>query len=247
MADSASPIQQVQEASGAVVRVNENFDAASPAMMYGRDARTTSALNWGYLGGRYNSAVVPNGVLLLPPSSTCYVVANRNTGAVTAGTSSADWNSAGYLRLYRVETGTATIIGYEDHRQAYGLAGGFGEASPIVIPVACSDETTALTVGVAKVTFRMPLAIVLTEVRASLTTAQASGSLLTVDINAGGVSILSTKLTVDNTEKTSKTAAIPVVVSSPNLADDVEITIDIDQIGASGATGLKVYLVGSPT
>lgn len=113
------------------------------------------------------------------------------------------------------------------------------------IPVACSDETTNLTTGTAKVTFRMPYAFTLSEVRASLTTAQASGSIFTVDINENGTSILSTKLTIDNTEKTSTTAATPAVISDPNLADDAEITIDIDQIGTAGARGLKVYLIGT--
>lgn len=111
--------------------------------------------------------------------------------------------------------------------------------------VAVSDETTALTTGTAKRTFRMPYAMTLTGVRASLTTAQASGSIFTVDINEGGSTILSTKLTIDNTEKTSTTAATPAVISDASLADDAEITIDIDQVGASGATGLKITFIGS--
>lgn len=110
--------------------------------------------------------------------------------------------------------------------------------------VACSDETTNLTTGTAKVTFRMPYAMVVTEVRASLSTAQTSGSILTVDINEGGASILSTKLTIDNTEKTSTTAATAAVISDANLADDAEITIDVDQVGTAGAKGLKVLLKG---
>ena len=112
------------------------------------------------------------------------------------------------------------------------------------IQIACSDETTALTTGTAKVTFRMPYAFTLTAVRASLTTAQTSGSILTVDINEGGSTILSTKLTIDNTEKTSTTAATAPVISDANLADDAEITIDIDQIGDGTAKGLKVALIG---
>ena len=119
--------------------------------------------------------------------------------------------------------------------------------TPTEIQLACSDETTALTVGAAKVTFRMPYAMVVTQVRASLTTAQASGSIFTVDINESSVSILSTKLTIDNTEKTSVTAATPPVISDPTLADDAEITIDIDQIGTSGATGLKILIKGTRT
>jgi hypothetical protein len=91
----------------------------------------------------------------------------------------------------------------------------------------------------------MPRAVTLTAVRASLTTAQASGSIFTVDINENGTSILSTKLTIDNTEKTSFTAATPPVISDTSLADDSEITIDIDQIGNGTAKGLKVMLIGT--
>ena len=113
------------------------------------------------------------------------------------------------------------------------------------IVVAASDETTALATGTAKVTFRMPYAFTLTSVRASLTTAQSSGSIFTVDINEGGTSILSTKLTIDNTEKTSTTATTAAVISDTALADDAEITVDIDQIGDGTAKGLKVVLIGT--
>ena len=113
--------------------------------------------------------------------------------------------------------------------------------------LAASDETTALTTGTAKVTFRMPYAFTLTSVRASLTTAQTSGSIFTVDINDSGTTILSTKLTIDNTEKTSTTAATAAVISDTALADDAEITIDIDQVGDGTAKGLKVVLIGTRT
>jgi len=116
---------------------------------------------------------------------------------------------------------------------------------PCEIQLACSDETTALTTGTAKVTFRMPYAMTVTAVRASLTTAQTSGNIFTVDINEGGTTILSTKLTIDNTEKTSTTAATPPVISDTSLADDAEMTIDIDQIGDGTAKGLKVTIIGT--
>jgi hypothetical protein len=116
---------------------------------------------------------------------------------------------------------------------------------PTDIQLAASDESTALTTGSAKVTFRMPYAMTVTAVRASLSTAQASGSIFTVDINEGGTTILSTKLTIDNTEKTSTTAATPAVISDSALADDAEITIDIDQIGDGTAAGLKVTIIGT--
>jgi hypothetical protein len=112
------------------------------------------------------------------------------------------------------------------------------------ITIACSDETTDLTTGLAKVTFRMPYAFTLSAVRASTTTAP-TGANLVVDINEGGTTILSTKLSIDAGEKTSTTALTAVVISDAALADDAEITIDIDQIGSTVAgTGLKVTLIG---
>ena len=120
-----------------------------------------------------------------------------------------------------------------------------GTVQTEVIAVAASDETTALTTGTAKVTFRMPHAFTLTAVRMSLTTAGTGANLVTVDINEGGTTILSTKLTTDATEKTSTTAATAAVISDTALADDSEITIDIDQIDSGGVSkGLKVYLIG---
>jgi hypothetical protein len=111
--------------------------------------------------------------------------------------------------------------------------------------IAVSDETTAITTGTGKVTFRMPYAFTVTDVRASLTTASTSGA-PQVDINEAGVSILSTKLTIDANEKTSTTAATAAVISDVSIADDAEITIDIDTAG-TGAKGLKVYLIGNRT
>jgi len=125
------------------------------------------------------------------------------------------------------------------------VSGGGPTVIPIEIQLAASDETTALTAGTNKVTFRLPVAFTLTAVRASLTTAQASGSIFTVDINQGGSSVLGTKLTIDNTEKTSVTAATPATITTSALTDDAEITIDIDQIGNGTATGLKITLIGT--
>jgi hypothetical protein len=128
------------------------------------------------------------------------------------------------------------------------LFAGLGSSGlPFELVVACSDEGTALTTGTAKVTFRMPRAVTLTAVRASLNVAQGSGSIFTVDINKGGTTILSTKITIDNGEKTSNTAAAPPVVSDASSADDAEMTVDIDQVGDGTAKGLKITLIGTRT
>jgi hypothetical protein len=108
--------------------------------------------------------------------------------------------------------------------------------------VAISDETTAITTGTAKVTFRMPYAFTLTAVRASLNTVSSSGA-PAFDLNEGGASIFSTTLTIDASEKTSTTAATAAVISDSALADDAEMTIDIDTAG-TGAKGAKLCLIG---
>lgn len=112
------------------------------------------------------------------------------------------------------------------------------------IILACSDESSALTTGTSKLTFRMPYAFTLSAVRASVSTAP-TGSTIIIDINESGASVLSTRLSIDASEKTSVTAASAAVISDNALADDAEITIDIDQVGsATAGAGLKVVLIG---
>jgi hypothetical protein len=115
-------------------------------------------------------------------------------------------------------------------------------AAAIILDV--GDETTAITAGTAKKTFRCPYPLTLTGVRASLTTAQSGGAIFTVDVTVSGFSILSTKLTIDNGEKTSTAAVTPAVISDSTLTNDALIEIDVDQVGNGTAAGLKVVLLG---
>lgn len=144
---------------------------------------------------------------------------------------------------------TSSIIGGVSPATIYAYtattAAVIATKAPKVIGLAASDETTAITTGTSKVIFRMPYAMTLTEVRASLGVAQTSGTTFTVDINKNGTTVLSTKLTINNTHKTSKTASIPAVISVSSLADDDEITVDVDAKGSGTAKGLKVWLIGT--
>jgi hypothetical protein len=116
---------------------------------------------------------------------------------------------------------------------------------PVVIQIAASDTSTAITAGTGKATFRMPHAMTLTAVRASVNTAP-TGSTIVIDINEEGTSILSTKLSIDASEKTSTTSATAAVISDTTLADDAEITIDFDQVGSTVAgKGVVVTLIGT--
>jgi hypothetical protein len=117
------------------------------------------------------------------------------------------------------------------------------------IGAAVSDETTALTTGTAKTTFRAPYAFTMTEVMSNVNTAP-TGSAIIVDINKTGPSgpytMLSTKLSIDATTKTSVDSGTPAVISVSAVARDDEITIDIDQVGSTIAgAGLKIWLLGT--
>lgn len=106
-----------------------------------------------------------------------------------------------------------------------------------------ADESVALTAGTAKATFRMVGDRTLVDVRGALSTAQATGGAITVDIHKNGTTVLSTKITINNTEKTSVTAAAQPVISDSVFLDDDEITVDIDSLGDGTAKGLKVVLI----
>ena len=119
--------------------------------------------------------------------------------------------------------------------------------------IAASDEDSDLTTGDVKATFAAPFDFQITGVKASVYTTPA-GSTISVAIRrsrAGtAVDILSTNLTIDPNENTSRTAATPAVINTSN--DDIQIDdiiiIDIDQIGSSRAgQGLKVTIFGYRT
>lgn len=167
--------------------------------------------------------------------------ARTNIGAAASGAVTGSGLTMATARLLgRSTAGTGAV---EEITLGTGVVlDGTTLRSDYAIGLACSDETTALTAGVKKVAFRMPFAATLLAVRASVTTA-STGSALVVDINEDDISVLSTKLSIDATEKTSVTAASLAVISDPALADDSEISVDIDQIGSTVAgSGLKVWL-----
>jgi hypothetical protein len=179
--------------------------------------------------------------------------ATASGGGVTGAASSAsDVLGVSGANITGVDAGSDKIVFWDDSASELTYAattGGTFDGTtlrwPVELVIACSDEATNLTTGTAKVTFRAPYAFTLTGVRASVNTAP-TGSTLIVDINEGGSTILSTKLSIDASEKTSTTAASAAVISDSAIADDAEITIDIDQIGSTIAgKGLKVVLIGT--
>jgi len=112
------------------------------------------------------------------------------------------------------------------------------------IPFAISDETTALTTGTAKLTWRFGARdFRYVGAYASINTVSSSGT-PTFDVNDDGTSIFgANKLSIDVSEKTTATATTAVTIAEAVIAADSEITFDIDTAG-TGAAGAKVTIVG---
>jgi hypothetical protein len=248
MADSTTPITQITTQQGQKeVTLNGLIEAASWALMYGRRQETSFGLTWGYNGGRLAGVVVAPGSVSLAASSTNFITASRSTGEVAVSTLGYEWvNPAAHVRLYKVIADANGPTSYEDHR--FGGFGCFpspvGDGDPVQITLPLGDGATAVTTGAGKASRRAVGQMVITDIRASVATASSSGT-PTFDVNVGGLSALGTALTIDANEKTSTTAAAPFTFAEQGdvVADDDEITIDVDTAGTSTA-GLAITLVG---
>lgn len=117
-----------------------------------------------------------------------------------------------------------------------------------VIAIACSDLTTDLAVAATVGYIRMPFAMTLTSVRASVLTAPTDADLI-IDIHETGSSIFTTDLlTIDDGDTTSVGSGTTPNITDASLADNALIEVDITQIGSTVAgAGLIVYLIGTRT
>jgi len=124
MSDSTQWLDTLSASDSAKeITANENFDAASPATLFGRHGSACSGLTWGYYGGRhYNgSAVVHinNGTLSLTNNATNYIEATT-AGVVSSNTSGF---TAGRIKIAKVVTLSGAVSTYEDHR-TFSIPGG---------------------------------------------------------------------------------------------------------------------------
>ena len=196
------------------------------------DLYTDSGRTWRWNGTGW--AMLPGAPVAI--DTTAADILSASAGVITADDAAADkivfWDDSESKLTYLALGDGVAIDGTTIYAQDWFV-------------IAASDESTDLATG-TKVYFRMPYTGTLLAVRASVNTAPTDAN-IEVDIyeNTGGgpVSVLSTVLSIDASEKTSTTAAVPAVISDSALANDAEITIDIDQVGSTiKGKGLKVYL-----
>lgn len=113
--------------------------------------------------------------------------------------------------------------------------------------LACSDLTSPIVAATEAGYYDIPYKFKVTEVIATLLTAQASGSTFTVNLYKNGVSILSTLLTIDNGDTSSLNASIAAVIDSAQstFQKGDRFSVDVTQVGNGTATGLIVTIVGN--
>src|SRR4051812_19366237 len=103
------------------VPVNENFETLEHVATYGKAHATTSALTWGYYGGRWGGFSVAAGTLSLTASTTNYIVVAIATGVISVSTASTNWNdTTNYVRVYKLTTSGSAVTATEDHRAGPG-------------------------------------------------------------------------------------------------------------------------------
>lgn len=116
-----------------------------------------------------------------------------------------------------------------------------GELKRFMVQLLADDANNATGTSIGG-DFRISnRAITVKAVGAYVDTAGTTGT-QTIDINEAGTTILSTKITIDSTEKSSETAATPPVISDSAIAADAIVTIDVDAVQTTPAQGLKVWI-----
>lgn len=122
MSDSTSLLQQLTASqAGKEATVNSLFNSVSIASAFGRKQSSTG-LNWDYYGlSRWHinetATIKASATLALTASSTRYVAADR----ALAVSDNATAFPPDKLALYKIVTGTSTVLSYEDHRDLHHI------------------------------------------------------------------------------------------------------------------------------
>lgn len=125
------------------VPINENFVSLEHQAVYAKNPDTTTGLTWGYLGGRWGGTSIAAGTVTLTDAATNYVVAHRETGAVSVATTTTNWDDASlYARLYQLTTAGGLVTAEQDHRA--GPRGAHGQLPPLRAQTVASAATISV-------------------------------------------------------------------------------------------------------
>jgi hypothetical protein len=256
LADNAVSAGKI--AAGAVTTAKLADGAVDSAKIAALAVQTSDISDNAVTTGKILNAAVTTAKLAADAVDSTKVIAGGLAGsdladnAVTGAKIAATTVTGNKLAITGISGDAAHLVGAisggnaDTVRVGSGLQLSSGElrADTAAMIIACSDETTAITIGDDKVTFRMPFNVTIIGVAGSLSTASSSGN-PAFDINGvGDVTIFTQKPTIDANEKTTYTAATASVLDSTkvNIPRDTEMTIDIDTAG-TGAKGLKVTIL----
>jgi hypothetical protein len=194
-----------------------------------------------------NTLTIPLNATEAFPVGAQILVEQLGTGATTiAATGGVTINRAGNTSL--VLSGQYAVVAVvKTATDTWQLTGMLTSTVPTVVSIAVDAPATALTTGDGKAIFRVPSTLNgknLTGVAGHVCTVSSSGAPAIMIRNiTDSQDMLSTALTIDESEKDSSTAATAAVINTTydDVATGDEIAIDCDTAG-TGTKGLIVEL-----
>lgn len=149
MADSTTHLYDLDEDQGAIVeRIEQEFDAASPAMTFGRNGKLCVGFTFAIFGGKKaNGTQIPTPVANQSvdctafASTTAYLYVDADGIATlnAAGPEDSPGPPAGLTLIYTLVIGADSITGYTDHRTG-GSGGGAGAIDALITAEESGDN-----------------------------------------------------------------------------------------------------------
>lgn len=239
----ANPLSQFASTTSAQLASTISDETGSGALVFGTDPTFTTRINTPEV-----KATSSAGISFKNSSGTETILtgAGGGTGTSITGTTNIGTASADYLQLAggtgsttQTATGSSSNIDINLVPKGTGIVKGELKRFMVRLVEAATDQATGTTIGGDyRISNR---AITIKAVGSYCDTAGTTGT-YTVDINEAGTTILSTKITVDSTEKSSETAATAPVISDASIAADAIITFDVDAVQTTKAKGLVVWV-----
>jgi hypothetical protein len=218
-------------------------ETGSGSLVFGTDPTFTTRINTPEV-----KATSSAGISFKNSSGTETILtgAGGGTGTSIVGTTNIGSASADYIQIAggtgsttQTATGSSSNIDINLVPKGTGIVKGELKRFMVRLVEAATDQATGTAIGGDyRISNR---AITIKAVGSYCDTAGTTGT-YTVDINEAGTTILSTKITVDSTEKSSETAATAPVISDASIAADAIVTFDVDAVQTTKAKGLVVWV-----